>query len=63
MDHPSLKGYREETYSGLLERLAGKMKPEVILIGATDFGRVLAARTASRLGEGAHRRLRGAWLR
>ena len=52
VDHPSLEGYQEETYASLLERLAGKMKPEVILIGATDFGRVLAARAASRLGVG-----------
>ena len=52
VDHASLEGYREETYARLLERLAGKMMPEVILIGATDFGRVLAARTASRLGVG-----------
>lgn len=52
IDDPKLAAYQAETYAALLEGLAGRLRPEIILVGATNFGRELAARAASRLGTG-----------
>lgn len=52
LDHPSLKYYLVQTYTRLMERLAGEHRPQIILVGATGFGKELAARLASRLGTG-----------
>ncbi len=51
-DHPRLASYSMETYAVLMERLAKREKPEMILIGATAFGREFAPRVAKRLGTG-----------
>lgn len=51
-DHPRLAAYSMETYALLMERLAKREKPEMILIGATTFGREFAPRVAKRLGTG-----------
>ena len=51
-DHPKLAAYSMETYALLMERLAKREKPEMILIGATAFGREFAPRVAKRLGTG-----------
>ncbi len=51
-DHPRLAEYSMETYSFLMERLARQEKPEIILIGATSFGREFAPHVAKRLGTG-----------
>ena len=51
-DHPRLAAYSMETYTLLMERLAKREKPEIILIGATTFGREFAPRVAKRLGTG-----------
>ncbi len=51
-DHPRLADYSMETDVLLMERLAKKEKPEIILIGATTFGREFAPRVAKRLGTG-----------
>ncbi len=51
-DHPRLATYSMETYALLMERLARREKPEIILIGATTFGREFAPRVANRLGTG-----------
>ena len=51
-DHPRLAAYSMETYALLMERLAKREKPEIILIGATTFGREFAPRVAKRLGTG-----------
>jgi electron transfer flavoprotein alpha subunit len=51
-DHPRLTAYSMETYALLMERLARREKPEIILIGATTFGREFAPRVAKRLGTG-----------
>lgn len=51
-DHPDLKDYRIETYVNLLVRLAEERKPDIILVGATDFGREFAPRVAKRLQTG-----------
>jgi electron transfer flavoprotein alpha subunit len=51
-DHPRLAAYSLETYALLMERLAQREKPEILLIGATAFGREFAPRLAKRLGTG-----------
>ena len=50
--HPRLAAYSMETDVLLMERLAKREKPEMILIGATTFGREFAPRVAKRLGTG-----------
>lgn len=52
IDHPGLKVYGTETHAALLTWLARRFSPEIILVGATDFGRELAPRVAKRLGTG-----------
>ncbi len=52
IDHPSLTSYSTEHYLALMERLAGERGPDIILIGATDFGREFAPRLAKRLQTG-----------
>ena len=51
-DHPRLAAYSMETYTLLMERLSRREKPEMILIGASAFGREFAPRVAKRLGTG-----------
>jgi len=52
IDDPALKSYSTEKYLGILETLAKERNPEIILIGATDFGREFAPRLAKRLKTG-----------
>jgi electron transfer flavoprotein alpha subunit len=52
MDHPLLKSYSTERYLAIIEKLAKERDPEIILIGATDFGREFAPRLAKRLKTG-----------
>lgn len=52
VDHPSLKNYSVEIYVTLMERLATEYRPEIILIGATSFGKEFAPRVAKRLKTG-----------
>lgn len=52
IDHPALSSYSTEHYLTLMERLAGERLPDIILIGATDFGREFAPRLAKRLKTG-----------
>ncbi len=52
LDDPALALYQIETYTKLMERLARERRPEVILVGATSFGREFAPRVAKRLGTG-----------
>ena len=52
VDHPSLNRYSVEKFTVLMETLAKDMQPEIILIGATSFGREFAPRVAKRLGTG-----------
>lgn len=51
-DHPVLKSYNTETYVALMENLVRERDPDIILIGATDFGREFAPRLAKRLKTG-----------
>jgi electron transfer flavoprotein alpha subunit len=52
IDHPSLIGYSTEYYLSLVEQLVGQRDPDILLIGATDFGREFAPRLAKRLKTG-----------
>lgn len=52
LDHPRFAEYLPGLFARALESLAHEHRPEIILIGATRFGKELAARTASRLGTG-----------
>ena len=52
VEHSSLKQYSVEKYTVLMERLAREYNPEIILIGATSFGKEFAPRVAKRLGTG-----------
>jgi len=52
VEDESLKDYSTDLYVALMERLARERKPEIILIGATTFGREYAPRVAKRLGTG-----------
>jgi len=48
----SLKLYNDESYSDIFVQLVQNYKPEIILMGATTYGRSLAPRVASRLNTG-----------
>ena len=52
IDDPALKSYSTERYLAIIENLAKERKPEIILIGATDFGHEFAPRLAKRLKTG-----------
>jgi len=52
MDDPSLEDYSIERYAWILDRLVREHGPEILLIGATDFGREFAPRVAKKLGTG-----------
>jgi len=52
VDHASLKQYSVEKYTVLMERFAREYAPDIILIGATSFGKEFAPRVAKRLGTG-----------
>ena len=52
IEHPNLKQYSVEKYTVLMEKIAREYKPEIILIGATSFGKELAPRVAKRLNTG-----------
>lgn len=51
-DDPQLFDYNDESYSDILVQMINKYKPEILLIGATTYGRSLAPRVASRLNTG-----------
>ena len=52
IDHPSLTSYSTEHYLALMQQLVTQRDPDIILIGATDFGREFAPRLAKRLQTG-----------
>ncbi|MBU2643713.1 electron transfer flavoprotein subunit alpha/FixB family protein [bacterium] len=51
-DHPDLARYQIETYVNLMVRLIEVRRPEIILVGATNFGREFAPRVAKRMKTG-----------
>jgi electron transfer flavoprotein alpha subunit len=52
VEHPSLNQYSVEKFTLVMAKLAADYQPEIILIGATSFGREFAPRVAKRLGTG-----------
>ena len=52
LDDPKLKDYYPEYYLSALSELIEKVKPEILLFGATIIGRDLAPRLAVKLGTG-----------
>jgi electron transfer flavoprotein alpha subunit len=52
VDHPSLKDFNDETYTDVFVQLIKRFKPEIVLMGATTYGRSLAPRVASRIETG-----------
>ncbi len=52
VDDPSLKYYNDELYSDIFTNLIKIYKPEIVLMGATTYGRSLAPRVASKLNTG-----------
>jgi len=51
-ESPSLAQKLEEPFAELLAREIGERRPEIVLIGATPFGRSLAPRIAAKLNTG-----------
>lgn len=51
-DHPLLKNYTTDAYSKVICDVISELKPEAFLIGATNIGRDLGPRCASRLHTG-----------
>lgn len=52
VDHESLKDFNDESYADIFVQLIGRYKPEIVLMGATTYGRSLAPRVSSRLNTG-----------
>ena len=52
VDNPILEDFNDESYTDILVQLVNKYKPEIVLMGATTYGRSLAPRVASRLNTG-----------
>jgi electron transfer flavoprotein alpha subunit len=52
VDDPSLARYNDESYTDVFVQLIERYKPEIVLMGATTYGRSLAPRIASRLNTG-----------
>lgn len=52
VDHPDLKEYQVETYTPLVAGLVEAYRPEILLAGATSFGREFFPRLAKRLRTG-----------
>ena len=52
VDHPGLASYRADLFASVISDLIQEHKPEVFLVGASEFGRELAPRIARRLGVG-----------
>lgn len=52
VDHPSLINFNDESYTDIFVQLINQYKPEIVLFGATTYGRSLAPRISSRLNTG-----------
>ena len=51
-DRPELAFYRTDLFTTLISDLIREQKPEIFLVGASEFGKELAPRIAKRLGVG-----------
>lgn len=52
VDHPNFSLYNDESYSEIFVQLVREYKPEIILIGATTYGRSLGPKVSSILNTG-----------
>lgn len=52
VEDPSLKNFNDESYTDIFVQLIKQFKPEIVLMGATTYGRSLAPRVSSRLNTG-----------
>jgi electron transfer flavoprotein alpha subunit len=52
VDHPSLKHFNDESYADIVVQVIRKYKPEIVLFGASTYGRSLAPRISSRINTG-----------
>ncbi|NLW88840.1 MAG: electron transfer flavoprotein subunit alpha [Clostridiaceae bacterium] len=52
VDDPTLRDFNDESYTDVFAQLIRSYKPEIVLMGATAYGRSLAPRVASRIGTG-----------
>ena len=52
VEDESLNHYNDESYTDIFVQLINENKPEIILMGATTYGRSLAPRIASRINTG-----------
>jgi len=52
VDDPSLKNFNDESYADIFVQLIQEYKPEIVLMGATTYGRSLAPRVSSRINTG-----------
>ncbi|MHB1314701.1 MAG: FAD-binding protein [Christensenellales bacterium] len=52
VDHPSLKNFNDESYADIFVQLIQKYHPEIVLFGASTYGRSLAPRISSRINTG-----------
>ena len=52
IDNPEFTNYSDEKYSLAISKLIKDNKPEIVLLGATSYGRSLAPRIASKLNTG-----------
>jgi electron transfer flavoprotein alpha subunit/quercetin dioxygenase-like cupin family protein len=52
VDHPQLAWYRADLFTMLMSELIQEHQPEILLVGASEFGKELAPRVAKRLGVG-----------
>ena len=51
-DHPCLKNFNDESYADIFVQLIESYKPEIVLMGASTYGRSLAPRISSRINTG-----------
>lgn len=52
IDHPSLQYFNDESYTDIFVQLILNYKPEIVLMGASTYGRSLAPRISSRINTG-----------
>ena len=52
VDHPQLAFYRTDLFTAIISDLIQEHRPEIFLMGASEFGKELAPRIAKRLGVG-----------
>ncbi|HZK70381.1 MAG TPA: electron transfer flavoprotein subunit alpha [Clostridia bacterium] len=52
IENKELKDFNDEIYADILRQLINEYKPEIVLFGATTYGRSLAPRIASKLNTG-----------